>query len=277
MTDDLTTILKYAQNHDFIQAVGTEGSTNDAHAIDDSWQDLDVTYFVSDADPFNFYDWAQGLGVPTIYQHSSHLNLFHTPSSDWQTYLVQFANNARVDLKIAPIGDITAYLANDSLNKIIWSRDAAFPERATDDHTHRQNAPTQEQFNAVLNEFYWCIGNVGKGLARGQFLYANEMNNQHVRPQLLQLLTWSVASGRPEGFNPGAYDKYLLEALPKNIVVKLARTYRTDSLKHLKSCVMIEGTLTIWAQQQIVQKTHLAIPQYLSNRLRQLDDWINRL
>lgn len=277
MSEILTHLINYAQNHTFIQAVGTEGSVNDTATGSDSWQDIDVTYFVADPTAFDFTTWVTEFGQPSICQHTEHSNLFGTHSNQWRIFLVQFVNSTRIDLKIAPMADLSSYLKNDSLNTIVWAQDPALTSRPTDDHSHRQFAPTQAAFNAVLNEFYWCVGNVAKGLARKQFLYASEMNAQHVRPQLLQMLVWTVACDHPEGFNPGVYDKYLEPELTKEVRVRLQQTYRQENLKKLRHSTLIEAALMIWAQQQVIQKTNLALPSYLATRMRQLDDWINRL
>lgn len=277
MSAELASLINYAQNHPFIQAVGTEGATNDAHAVADDWQDTDITYFTATPEQFDLTDWLGTVGRPTMYQHEENTNLFGTHSNQWQTYLVQFSDNSRIDLKLAPVADIPTYLANDSLNTLQWARDRDIQPRPTDDHTHRLVAPTQDDFNATLNEFYWCLGNVAKGVARHQFLYTNEMNNQHVRPQLLRMLAWSVACDHPAGFNPGAYDKYLLTELPKGTRLRLSQTYRTENLKKLQHSILLEAALMLWAQQQVLQKTDLYLPSYLADRLRQLDDWLNRL
>lgn len=278
MATTLTQLLNYAQNHAFIQAVGTEGSTNDASVPDDQWQDTDVTFFTNDVTQFDFADWTAVFGQPTIVRQEEPANPYIKETADWRIFLTQFADSSRIDLKIAPVTAIAAYLANDSLNTIVWSRDGSFQPRETSDASARLYAPTQAAFDAMLNTFYWHIGNVAKGLGRDKFLYAVEINNQLVRPQLLQGLAWVVASARgKDGFNPGPKFQNLADHLPKDVYVRLQQTYRQENVKKLRHSALLEASLMIWTQQRMVQYAGLRLPDYLANRIRQLDDWINRI
>lgn len=60
--------------------------------------------------------------------------------------------------------------------------------RVTNAQSHFVPLPDQAEFQAHVQEFYWCAGNMVKGLARQNLVYANEQLNRFVRPELFVLL-----------------------------------------------------------------------------------------
>ena len=64
---------------------------------------------------------------------------------------------------------------------------------ASNDSMYNVAKPTAEQFAGCCNEFYWCMNNVAKGIARRQLPYAMWMYNSVVHPMLIKLLSYRAA------------------------------------------------------------------------------------
>ncbi|HIY91835.1 aminoglycoside 6-adenylyltransferase [Companilactobacillus sp. HBUAS56275] len=272
---DLIHLKTYAQNHTFITAMGFEGSLNNPHIPADDWQDIDVTYFTTDVTQFNFNDWCQSFGHPVMVQHN-HDDLWGT-GHIWNIYLVQFDGYRRIDLKIAPETDIPDYLTCDVLNILVWDRNHDLTPQHPSDRDHLLPMPFDELFSDSLNEFYWCLGNVVKALARQNLIAANEMNNQHVRPELLKNLAWVVGGQHHGTYNPGANYRYLASELPSEVQQSLADSYQQGSLKEALQSVNIEMDLMTWCTPLNIKTFHLSLPDFVPERRAQLMDWISKL
>lgn len=276
MMSDLDKILAYAQQDDNVLAVGTEGSRNDEQVAADKWTDLDVTLFVDDGAATDGTQVLRQLGEPVMLQHLEQRGLFGDDAF-WRIWLTRFAGTKRVDLKIVAVDAEAAYLAGDSLNAIVWRRGVGqIAPRATSAATHEVPVPTQAEFDEVVNELYWCAGNVAKGIGRGNLLYANEQFNQHVRPQLLQLLAWRETLRRDGHFDAGVSGKFTWQALTRTERQELAATYAQSDLLEIRHAVVLLLDLT---QRVLIGFAHdgrLVVPDYVDAADMQLRELLAR-
>lgn len=279
---DLQTLLKWVTQPETapeslsaavanVQAIGTEGSFNNPSVIEDEWVDLDVTVFISQ--PVNGWDWVVAFGQPVIWQHLQNRDLFGVSSAVWDTWLVRYEGTARIDWKFAPASDVAAYLAADTLNKLVWRRNQPVPAYETSSASHAVLPPTQATFNETLNELLWCAGNVAKGLHRHNLVYANEMMNAQVRPALLQLCAWQATLAHP-GFDAGAESKFVAAALSPQQRARLFATYDQGTLNAAASSLRTLITLAVDVATAVAQEARLDLPAYLPGAMKQLDAWL---
>lgn len=271
---DLAAIIAQAAQDPAAAAIGTEGALNDAAVEADEWSDLDVTIFVKTGATIDKQAYITAFGPPVIVQHLLNQDLFGPSSAVWDTYLVRYAQTQRIDWKFAPAADMTAYLAADTLNTLVWQAGVgAVVPRQTSAGSHAVQLPTAEEFAASVNELLWCAGNVAKGLHRGQLLYANEMLNLHVRSELLRLLAWQVALDH-EAFDVGACDKHLPEALGRNQRQKLASSYAQASLSDTTHSLAQVLELAEAATIAVAKGCGYPVPSELVSALAQLRGWL---
>ena len=77
----------------------------------------------------------------------------------------------------------------DRLCRVLLDKDGRYsdiPEETDADHYVKK--PTADKYSCECNEFYWCLNNIGKGLARGELTYAMDMLYDYVRPCLSVML-----------------------------------------------------------------------------------------
>ncbi|WP_164507487.1 aminoglycoside 6-adenylyltransferase [Lacticaseibacillus songhuajiangensis] len=273
---DLDKILADAQDDRNILAVGTEGARNDGAVPSDKWTDLDVTLFTADPVATDGMAVLRQIGAPIIVQHLEQTGLFGDDAF-WRIWLTRFAGTKRVDLKIVAADAEAAYLTGDSLNAIVWRRGiGAVQPRATSAATHEVPVPTQIEFADVVNELYWCAGNVVKGIGRANLLYANEQLNQYVRPQLLQLLAWRETMRQGGHFDAGVSGKFTWQALTRSERQELAATYDQADLMALRRSVVLLLDLTQRVLADFAHDGRLLVPDYVDAADMQLRELLAR-
>lgn len=256
-----------------IQAIGTEGSTNDLAMPADDWADLDITLFATDAEQVDGPAWLRHFGAPIITEALQERGLFGGHEL-WFSWLTRFAGTARIDLKAAPIAAIADYLADDTLNAIVWQREQGqVTPRSTSAASHGFILPDQATLNAHVTEFYWVAGYVVKGLARGNLLYANQLLDHNVRPELLYVAAAEIAAHITPFFDAGVDDKNVWTASTPAFQTALAATYRQDSLAATKDA--LAKTVALYGQvlRQAASALHLTVPDQ-QRAIQQLHEWL---
>lgn len=270
---DLQTLIALAAKNPNIVAIGTEGSSNNPTLQPDTWTDLDVTLFCQDPAQENGATWIKALGEATLVQHLSHQQLFDA-SAQWECWLTRYPGTRRVDFKLAPAEDMTAYLAGDHLNGLVWRQGQPVEPPATDAGSHFLPVPSQAAYDATVNELVWIAGNVVKGLGRRNLLYANEQFNQHLRPQLLVLLAYRETLKEHGQFDTGVNGKNLWPRLTSGEKQMLAATYNQATLQATRTSLTQLLTFADQLIEAFAQAGQLVRPDWLDRADKQLQDWL---
>ena len=218
-------ILATARADERIRAVIMNGSRTDSGAPRDPFQDFDIVYLVTDVAPFaNNRPWIARFGPQMIVQLPDTMG-DATPEGGSFGYLMQFADGNRIDLTLYPVAKV-GEMARDSLSVLLLDKDgivAPFDPPHTGDYLPKP--PTAKQFDDCCNEFWWVATYVGKGLWRGEIIYAKTMQDEVVRSQLMLMLTWYI--GVKTGFtaSPGKLGKYFPRYLEPALWQQLLATY----------------------------------------------------
>ena len=272
--DELAEFIDLAKNNSNIIAIGTEGASNNTAATHDVWTDLDITVFAADPDQEDGQAWIRHFGQPTIVQQLDDQGLFGD-TGHWTSFLTRYAGTKRIDFKLAPAADINAYLAGDTLNTLIWTRqDGKVAPRLTSGESHNLTLPNQKKFDAHVNQLYWIAGNVVKGLARRNLVYANEQFNQELRPELLYLMALQEASQLPNGFDPGANYKYLPAVLSNQRRGQLANTYNQSTLVDTLAALRTAINLAEIYIRNDAAALKLEVPDFVTRAVTQLTQWL---
>lgn len=189
-----------------IRVVGIEGSG--AFGKQDEFSDIDITFLTTNPAKYLENDeWLDAFGKRIIMQKPEAIDLGNGHKA--YPYLMLFQGGSRIDLKIASIDALEAYLHWESSIQIIRDFDQRvkniiIPSEAS----FFTQKPTEKEFLETLNEFYWLLPYVAKGCARNQFLYAVK-HLDAVREELLKVICWSIADEHNYQLNLGSCHKYL--------------------------------------------------------------------
>lgn len=200
-----------AKADDRVLAVYMNGSRTNPNAPRDIFQDYDIVYVVTTTLPFiEDKNWICKFGEVLYMQYPDEFPDCPADRENYYGWLMQFTDGNRVDLHVESLFHAKNHILDDKLCKILYDRDNVLPSipPATDADRHVKK-PTEAQFQACSNEFWWCSNNLAKGLWRGEMLYVQDMAGGIVRKQLEKMLTWKVGIHTDFSVSVGKSSKYL--------------------------------------------------------------------
>lgn len=151
---------------------------------------------------------------------------------------MQFADGNRIDLTVQTVEFAKENILTDSLCEIVLDKDGCLPEiDESSDRTHWVKKPDEKLFGCECNEFWWCLGNVAKGLWRKEVTYALDMLNFIVRKQLEKMLGWKVGVLTDWSVSAGKSGKYLHRWLEKDEWERYISTYCGADIGEIWSAV----------------------------------------
>lgn len=220
----LALIIRTAKEDERIRAAIMTGSRANPIAPKDDYQDYDISYHVIDITPFaNNMKWIEDhFGKPAIMQMPEDMSLLPHEGHGIFSYLMMFEDGNRIDLSILP----GAYKDEGEPAVVLLDKDGLTPRlsSSSDEHWHVR-PPTEKHFAECCNEFWWCMGNVGKGIARDEVPYAMKMLNVYVRDMMHRMLEWHVGVETAFSVSTGKFGKYLGTYLPGSLYEKYLSTY----------------------------------------------------
>jgi aminoglycoside 6-adenylyltransferase len=231
-------ILDVAKSDERIRAVLLAGSRAVPTIPKDKYQDFDIAYFVSEVAPFyNNLIWIeQKFGKPSIMQLPELMShpLLPPVGDGHFAYLMIFDDGIRIDLSIASI----PYVEDEEPAVILLDKDGCLPIKpsATDRNWYIE-PPTENLYRDCCNEFWWCLNNVGKGIARDELPYVMEMYNHYVRDMLNQMVEWFIGVNHGFSLSTGKMGKYFKKYLPVEHYEMYVKTYPDGEYQHIWSSV----------------------------------------
>lgn len=229
-------LISFAKNDNRIRLVTLEGSRTNKNIPKDSFQDYDISYFVTDMDSFKEDDeWLDVFGKRLIMQKPEDMELFPPEWGNWFSYLMLFEDGNRIDLTLIPIDEVEDYFFNnDGLVKVLLDKDSLVQnDIIPSDRKYWIKNPTAREFDDCCNEFWWVSTYVVKGLARKEILFAIDHLNEIVRPNLLRMMSWHIGLEKGFNFSVGKNYKFIKQYLSKEDWKILLSTYSQDSYSNM--------------------------------------------
>ncbi|MBT2218070.1 aminoglycoside 6-adenylyltransferase [Virgibacillus dakarensis] len=221
-------LISFAKNDNRIRLVTLEGSRTNKNIPKDTFQDYDISYFVTDMDSFKEDDeWLDVFGKRLIMQKPEDMELFPPELGGWFSYLMLFKDRNRIDLKLIPIDEVDGYFINsDGLVEVLLDKDGLVKnEVIPNDQKYWIKKPTAREFDDCCNEFWWVSTYVVKGLVRREILFAVDHLHEIVRSNLLRMMSWQIGLERGFDFSVGKNYKFINRYLPKEDWDSLLTTY----------------------------------------------------
>lgn len=204
-------LMNIAEDDDRILAVYMNGSRTNANVPKDIFQDYDVVYVVRETKPFIAdKNWICKFGEILYMQYPDESPDCPNDRDNCYGWLMQFADGNRIDLHVESVTHAREHIHDDKLCRILLDKGHILPAipEATD-ADYRVKRPSDAQFQACTNEFWWCSNNIAKGLWREEMPYVQDMTNFIVRKQLEQMLSWKVGIQTDFQVSVGKSAKYL--------------------------------------------------------------------
>lgn len=227
-TEMLELIVKTANEDERIRAVYMSGSRVNCNVPNDALADYDIVYVVKDTKPF-YEDshYMERFGEILYMQEPDRLDASVGKKLDFNekyTWLVIYTDGNRIDLTVC--NEKKADITGDRVYRVLLDKDGRFANApVSDDRARWVKKPSEAEYAAVCNEFWWCINNVVKGIKRYEITYAQDMMNYYVRPMLLKMLSWKVGILTDFSVSVGKSGKYMNKWLLDDDYEMLLETY----------------------------------------------------
>ncbi|PMC36672.1 aminoglycoside 6-adenylyltransferase [Bacillus sp. UMB0899] len=225
-------LIEFARNDERIRLVTLEGSRTNKNIPRDSFQDYDISYFVTDMNSFKKDDgWLDLFGKQIMMQKPEDMELFPPELGNCFSYLILFEDGNKVDLTLIPLKEVEDYLSgSDGLVEVLLDKDSMIKNDVIpSDRNYWIKEPTAREFDDCCNEFWMVSTYVVKGLARGEILFAIDHLHEIARPNLLRMMSWKIGVDRGFTFSLGKNYKFIQHYLPQGDWEALLTTYRQNN------------------------------------------------
>ncbi|MDE7205040.1 MAG: aminoglycoside 6-adenylyltransferase [Lachnospiraceae bacterium] len=233
-------LLDIANADERILAVYMNGSRTNVNAPKDIFQDYDVVYVVRETRSFiEDRNWICNFGTILYMQYPDESPDEPSDQENIYGWLMQFDDGNRIDLHVESVTHAKEHIQDDKLCRILLDKEHLLPEipEATDEDYHVKR-PSEAQFQACTNEFWWCSNNLAKGLWREEMPYVQDMANFVVRKQLEKMLSWKVGIKTDFQVSVGKSAKYLYKWLDTEEYQSYLDTYFGGNTEEAWSAVL---------------------------------------
>ena len=203
-TEMMDLILQIAESLQ-VEAVALSGSRTNPRSPKDDFQDYDVVYIVENLeDLISDSSWLDQFGKCIIEQE---VTLGHR-----RLYLMLFEDGNRIDLTLCPKEHMKEWVDSEAGFKVLKDDKGSFEAYQPNSKRYWTTLPTEEEFVASCNEFWWVSAYVVKAIRRNQLIYATDHLYGICQQELLKVLAWQVTNDRG-AVDIGKNYKYLFHYL----------------------------------------------------------------
>ncbi len=247
-------ILEFAKREDKIRGVILIGSRVNSNAPVDMFQDYDVVMVTKDADYYKENKgWMKQFGETVIVQHNINEDKSHI-------YLMLFTDLVRIDMIFLPL-EVVNTLEEDSLIKVLLDKDNRLPKYdKPSEKSYYVKRPTEKEFDYEVNEFFWCLNNVAKGIYRDELVYVKMMYEWIVKKPLIKMIKWHIGVNYDFKVNPGKLGKWFKRYLSHDLYELLKKTYSGDDYDEIWDSIFASCQLMRIVGQQVAHNLGFQYP-----------------
>jgi len=242
-TEMMNLILDTAKGDERVRAAVLNGSRANPNAPRDSFQDYDIVYIVREIESFSRDPgWIGIFGERVILQTPESMR---EPAGDGRVvYLMLFADGNRIDLTLIPIEKREQLLENDSESILLLDKDGLLPPfPPASDRDYWTRPPTELYYESCCNNFFWCLQNVAKGIARDELPYAMRVLHAEVYGELHLMIDWAVGAQNGFAVAPGKLGKYYKNYLSLEDMALYRSIYSDAEYEHIWDSVFTAAAL----------------------------------
>jgi len=234
----MSLILDVAKADERIRAVLLAGSRANPVVPKDQYQDYDIAYLVPEIESFTAdHSWIDVFGERLMLQMPEAMR---NPSGGGHfNYQMIFKDGNRIDLSIVPITEEHLRQYN-SLTVTLLDKDGIVPKYPpATDKDYWITKPTELDYYSCCNNFWWCLNNVAKGIARDELSYVMQMLNTWVRSELHDMMKWYIGTSHRFELSVGKDGKYFKRYLPQELYTKYTNTYSGSNYNDIWASVYV--------------------------------------
>ncbi|WP_404293290.1 aminoglycoside 6-adenylyltransferase [Cytobacillus kochii] len=263
-TEMMATIIDFAKNEERIFAVYMNGSRTNINVPRDQFQDYDIVYVVEDTEPFiKNQNWIASFGELIMKQEPDKNDFGKEIVQDFKSYgfLMLFTDGNRIDLRFQTKEVMRKEYGEDKLTVPLLDKGEYLPiiPPPTDVDYHVQT-PSEGEYDAYTNNFWWCLQNVAKGIWRDEWPYAQAMFNSDIRDALNKMVDWWIGIQYDFRISTGKLGKYYKCYLPPSYWEMYRKTYSDGDEENMWEAVMTTCKLFRALAQEVANHLRFSYP-----------------
>lgn len=257
-TEIMTLIFQIADTLK-VEAIALSGSRTNPQSVKDEFQDYDVVYIVENLeDLISDLSWLDQFGIRLIEQHNV---LGHR-----RLYLMLFEDGNRIDLSLCPKEYIQEWVESESNFEVIKDDNGLFEAYQPNAKRYWTAPPSEEEFAASCNEFWWISAYVVKGIRRNQLIYATDHLHGICQQELVKVLAWQVTSDRG-AVDIGKNYKHLFHYLPAEKEKVFSALLDLSSIEKVGQSLFATMKLFDGEAQELAQKMGFTYDKEVAERM----------
>jgi aminoglycoside 6-adenylyltransferase len=232
-TDVLDRLARWAESQPLVRALVLESSraTGIGTSALDAFSDYDVLLVVADLDAFEREDgWIRAFGRPLVrFNDTAEVQGVRTLAR-----LVLYEDGTKIDYMVWPDALVRQVVERQELPELLdWgyrvlldkdSLAAKLP--APTGSAHIPKRPSEAEYRALVEEFWWETTYVAKNLWRDDLMFARYNLDVVLKHELLvRMLEWRVEIERGWQWKPGPVGRGLKRALPAELWSMVEATF----------------------------------------------------
>ncbi|MDR6921055.1 AadS family aminoglycoside 6-adenylyltransferase [Chryseobacterium sp. 2987] len=273
--EKLKQIISWAEDNPDVRAVLLTSSLVNPYAPVDDFSDLDVELVFENRAPYETHnDWLSLFGTP-ISMIEEDDRVFEGKHA---MKMVLYRDHVKVDFKLYQKEDFLAEIQQDSLPedwdvgyKILVDKDDLTKELKPPTYQSVMiHKPKEEDFNKLINDFWWDTTYVAKCLQRGDIFYAKFMTENVIRTDyLVPLIEWHI--GESQGWNNITTNKHgrlFPKYLPEDLWNRVESTFSGSNIEDNWISLLAFADLVHELGAALAQKLNFIYPTKLEEDIR---------
>lgn len=262
-------IKNLASSDNRILAAYMKGSRTNPHIPKDRIMDFDIMYVVTETASFiEDTSWMDSFGKIILKQEQKNVfgygERFGIMNEHEQMYswLLIFDDGNRIDVGVETLPNMLRYSNRNGLYMPLVDKFGYLPDSTgpSDEEFHIK-CPDENRFACCVNEFFWSLCDVIKGIARDELPFAMTTYNTISHLMLEKMLEWHIGCDTGFALSCGKLNKFFKKHLPPDIYRYYVNTYSGGSNEQLLSAIGIAYRLFHETALSIAKRLGYRYPQ----------------
>ena len=275
-------ILHRAQSDPRILAAYLKGSRANPNAPKDIYRDFDVVYVVTETESFRSDpSWLEDFG-PVLFKQEQDDAFGYGARfgiqrnyQDGYSWLLLFADGSRIDMGVETRQAMERDAWRNKLFLPLLDKAGCLPHLPPpSDEDFHVRPPDERDFRGCCKEFFWCLCDAEKGIARDELPFAMTTYNTLARPMLEQMLCWYIGVKTDFSLSCGKHNKYFKRLLPQEDYRAYVRTYTDGDYARFRQAIDAARALFRQTACQVGAALGLPYPREDEEGCARYLDWI---
>lgn len=266
----------WSRSNELVRAAILTSSRANPKRETDVLSDYDIEFYVTDIEPFRRSDtWLTHFGEVMV-------RWPFTPRSGapWAdiTRLVIFSDAVRIDFQIHKVAAIAPDAFDDDYNVLI-DKDGLLSQLIAPTHTkYLVKKPTRDQYETLVNEFWWNAHYVPKYLRRDELPFAASILAESVRNKYLHaVIEWFIGLHNDWSVNTGICGQKFKRYLDEQTWAEYESTFSRAGLEDQWQAFFSAVTLFRKLAKQVGKVLGYTYPEKIDRDMTEYYLWIQSI